>query len=241
MPPGIAGFLGLLHILIAYGNNLVATIEHRSRQRSFGTIAKGFGTISLPVIRARLARGILRALALQHLLRERARRGCDLVVSEYRERKPRDPAGEDQAGQDQAGKPQRKPRTRVDLYAPPDPAATLTLAQMIAQIRRHAAGRVLADICQDLGIIPSLCDGNFLVPLTRAIEDYRGSMRRWFREYRRREVAYFREQDLNCALDVPQEKRAAIRDILGGFFIGQPIPEPFVLPGFVPAVATGPP
>src|SRR5579875_2955091 len=125
MPIGIANLLYLLHILIAYGQNLVATIEHRSRQRSFGTIAKGFGTAHVPVILARLSRGLLRAMALQYVLLARAKRGRDLVVRGYPEPKPRTkPAQQDQAQPEQPGQdpsdapPRRKPRDRVDTYAP---------------------------------------------------------------------------------------------------------------------------
>src|SRR6185312_14830940 len=57
----------------------------------FSVFAQFFGTARLTVIRARLARGVLRIMALQRVLLSRARRGRDTDFSGPRERTPHRP------------------------------------------------------------------------------------------------------------------------------------------------------
>src|SRR5487761_2756414 len=74
VPEGIAAVLVLVRILLEYGRHLAATLEHRATARSFSVIAQFFGTAQVPAILARIARGILRATALEHVLLARAAR-----------------------------------------------------------------------------------------------------------------------------------------------------------------------
>ena len=76
--------VGVLGILIAYDHHIADTLEHRAAQRSFAVIPRFFGTTRLPVIIARLSRGILRAVPLERMLLARAARGRERLPSEPR-------------------------------------------------------------------------------------------------------------------------------------------------------------
>src|SRR5487761_2477295 len=91
VPQNIADVLTLLHILLAYGRHLAATLEHRAAVRGFSVIAQFFGTARVPAILARLSRGILRVMALERVLLARAARGRDLVFLERRTYAAREP------------------------------------------------------------------------------------------------------------------------------------------------------
>src|SRR5487761_2441822 len=91
VPQNIGDVLTLLHILLAYGRHLAATLEHRAAARGFSVIAQFFGTARVPAILARLSRGILRVMALERVLLARAARGRDLVFLERRTYAAREP------------------------------------------------------------------------------------------------------------------------------------------------------
>ena len=84
LPEGIAEVLAIIHVLLGYGLHLVETLERRAVVRGFANIAQFFGTARIPAIRARLARGLLRAMALERVLLARAARGRDLVPAQPR-------------------------------------------------------------------------------------------------------------------------------------------------------------
>ena len=119
----------------------------------------------------------------------------------------------------------------------PDPAHLPTVAQFEAEIRRRPIGRTVADICSDLGISPSLCDGRLWLALSGAIMWYRGNLPRLMKEFRRREIRFCdTEADRNPALGWPERTRDGNRRMLG-FFIGQPPVTPFPLPAPPPPLA----
>ena len=80
MPGRIAEILGIVIILAEYGRHLLGTIEQRAVWSTFATIAQFFGTTALTAILPRLHRGIMRAVALERVLRARAERGRDLPI-----------------------------------------------------------------------------------------------------------------------------------------------------------------
>ncbi len=240
MPQNIADLLVILRILLGYGLHLAETLEHRAAARGFAVIAQFFGTARIPAIRARLARGLLRAMALENVLLARAARGRDLVFY-----KPRTRAARAQAAA--APAPCARPAHRPDPDRPdpgrpdpdevPDPAHLPTVAQFEAEIRRRPIGRTVADICSDLGIAPSLCDGRLWLALSGAIMWYRGNLPRLMKEFRRREIRFCdTEADRNPALGWPERTRDGNRRMLG-FFIGQPPVTPFPLPAPPPPLA----
>ena len=232
VPQNIADLLDIVRILLGYGLHLAETLEHRAVARGFATLAQFFGTARLPPIRARIARGLLRALALERVLLARAARGRDLVFYTPRTRAAPDaqPA-HTQAVPTAGATPHRaRPVRRPDANEPPDSANLPTVAQLQAEIRRRPIGRTLADICSDLGISPSLCEGRLWLSISCAIMWYRGSLPKLMKEFRRREVHFCdTEADRNPALGWPEPTRDGIRRRLG-FFIGERPVTPFPLP-----------
>src|SRR3569623_641864 len=91
VPPNSADILAIVHVLLAYARHLSMTLDSRAMRWGFSVIAQYFGTARLPVIRARLARGILRIMALQRVRLSRAMRGRDTDFSGPRERTPPKP------------------------------------------------------------------------------------------------------------------------------------------------------
>ncbi len=243
IPRNIADVLVIVHILIGYGLHLAETLEHRAAARSFSVVAQFFGTARLTVIRARLARGLLRAMALERVLLARAARGRDLVFYKPRTRAACPASRADAQAAAPAGGARRSPPRRVRCADPdeaPDPAALPTVAQFEAEIRRRPIGRAIADICGDLGISPSLCEGRFWLAVSCAIMWYRGNLPRLMKDFRRREVAFCdQEADRNPALDWPARTRDGIRRMLG-FFIGERPVTPFPLPAPAPLQAAVP-
>ncbi len=237
VPQNIAEMLAIVHVLMGYGLHLAQTLEHRAVARGFAVIAQFFGTARVPVIRTRLARGLLRALALERVLLARAARGRDLVF--YRPREPARPAARPHAA---ASRAEPHPSRPVPARGPgldehPAPDALPTLDQLEAEIRRRPIGRAITEICSDLGISPSLCEGRFWFALSCAMMRYRGNLPRLMKEFRRREVVFCNtEADRNPALGWPEPTRDGNRRMLG-FYIGEQPAMPFPLPTPPPSQA----
>ena len=99
-----------------------------------------FGTTDLALIVARIARGLQLANALEARVLQRA---TQLDVG----RRP----GRARSGARASGSPAAPPVAEAD-----QPLAHLPTAEQIAaEIRRRPIGAVIADICRDLGIMPS--------------------------------------------------------------------------------------
>ena len=125
MPERIAAVLSILAILINYGRHLADAIEHRAVWRGFATIAQFFGTATVPVILAHIQRGIMRAVALERMLRRRAARGRDLAILARRSRARR--AAAPTAAPEEPTGSQAAPAT-PDAAAPPANPATAEAA-----------------------------------------------------------------------------------------------------------------
>ena len=80
VPEYIAALLYAVGILLGYGRHLLATVHRRAAAPTFPTIAACFGTANIPTILAHLNRGILRATALENVLRARAATGRDIEI-----------------------------------------------------------------------------------------------------------------------------------------------------------------
>jgi hypothetical protein len=138
-PSRSAGLVHLVRKLIDYGKELTATI----RRRAFtdpGFVISCFGTADVAQILARIARGLHRANALEaRLLRNADRldatpRGASSPATPHAPRQTTAPAADE-----------ANPRlTRLP-----------TPEQIAAKVRRQPIGAVIADICRDLGILPS--------------------------------------------------------------------------------------
>ena len=246
IPPHIANFLHVLHVLLIYGRHLTLTLERRREMRGFSSVAQFFGTARLPVIFARLARGMLRIQALQRVLLDRARRGRDLVYLKSRKYRPHpEKPAQPQAPDSDAGQQTRRtPVRRRDPDAVPDPDNLPTLAQLEAEIRRKGPGHALEDICHDLGVAPELCCRWFAVAVLDIVRWYRGDQQRFLTRFYHRKSAIDPELNPTPPMRLPERSWDAIKRMLG-FTIGEHWP---VLPVFAPAtpiahetIATRPP
>ena len=138
-PSRSANLLGLVRKLIDYGKELAATI----RRRAFtdpGPVIACFGTADIARILARISRGLHRANALE----ARLLRNADRLDAAPR-------------GASSPGMP-RAPRQAAAPSADEADARITRLPtpeQIAAKVRRQPIGAVIADICRDLGILPS--------------------------------------------------------------------------------------
>jgi hypothetical protein len=138
-PSRSANLLGLVRKLIDYGRELAATIRRRAFTDPI-VVRCCFGTADVALILARISRGLHRANALEaRLLRDADRLDATPqgAVSQPRPRASR-PAAAPVAGE--AG-------ARLTHLPTPE--------QIAAKVRRQPIGAVIADICRDLGILPS--------------------------------------------------------------------------------------
>jgi hypothetical protein len=246
VPEHIAFLLHAVGILLGYGRHLLATVRHRAAAPTFPTIAACFGTANLSTIQAHLNRGILRAIALQRFLLARAETGRDIAMVTPRTRidvEPPPAPADPQAEQSAAPSIKSKAAPRPSL--PPgsdDPELFMpTLEDLDRQVRRRAIGRTIAEICNDLAVVPGLCTPAFWNGVFEIMHYFGGDgVATVMKEKSRRQEAFIQEQDkkLGSTLDWLHLKRDEIRQVLG-FFIGEPPVDPFSDPAAAPA--TGPP
>jgi hypothetical protein len=232
VPANIGQVLHVVRILLGYGRHLADTLEHRAAARGFSVIAQCFGTAKVSVIIAHLYRGIMRAVALERVLLARAAIGRDLTTQRPRTDAPREapptpePGTEPQAALASATRTAARPRAHpASPDAPLDFAHLPTMAQLEAEVRRRPIGRVIAEICQHLGVAPRLCAGGFWNDIFDAPRCHRGNLVRLSDEMRCREVRFEQELDRQPSLGRPEEGREAIRGVLG-FLVGEPSVDP---------------
>jgi len=138
-PSRSASLLSLVHKLIDYGRELAATIRRRAFTDPTSVICC-FGTADVALILARITRGLHRANALEARLIRSADRLDAAPPAAPSQPRPRAP------------RPAAAPAT---VEADPRLARLPTPAQIAAEVRRRPIGAVIADICRDLGIMPS--------------------------------------------------------------------------------------
>ena len=150
-PSRAGGLLELVHKLISYGTFLAATLRQRGLGNHPAVHGRLFGTTNVTLILARIARGLLRAAALEARLQRSAAR----LDAPPRPRAPRALAA---SGATEASEPPA-PRRRASLRHTDDDDALLahmpTAEQIAEQIRRRPIGEVIADIVRDFGIVPA--------------------------------------------------------------------------------------
>jgi len=238
LPPRTAFVLNALGIILTFGRHLRDTIRQRAAAPNFATIAAVFGTANVETIAAHLQRGILRVMALQRVLLARGAAGRDIPDA----KKPTHNDQPQPAPADAADvpKPQRsRSRTSPSPDWKDNPQLHMpTEEELVRQIRRRSVGRVLAEICLDLAVVPSLCSSDFWYHLFEIMYYTPGKgVVILMQEKHRREQQFIKEQDrtIDSNWDWLRMKPDAIRQVLG-FFIGEPPVDPFA-----PAEATGPP
>ena len=141
----ISGILGVVRKLVDFGRQLVGVLRQGSNAGSDRTaladIKLRFSTLNVAAILARITRGLELAAALETRLEK------------WLARTPAAPAS---AGD----RPERQPRA-ASLARPrngksePEIPGLPSAAAIAARLRQRPIGVVLADICRDLGIVPS--------------------------------------------------------------------------------------
>jgi hypothetical protein len=148
-PSRSAHLRSLVQALIAFASTLVDNLAAPAHPNADAAIARRFGTTNLALITARITRGLLMAMALNRRLARVAQqldkpaaqntsvRAIALSTKPAQPRAPRPPAPQPDA--DDAALLARLP----------------TAEEIAGQIRHRPIGRVIEDICRDLGILPS--------------------------------------------------------------------------------------
>ena len=229
IPGRIGAVLRVVAALIAHARHFAATAATHVSAPEFATAAAVFGTYDLPTIQLRMRRGMLRALALQQYLFERAARGCNLrflwpprVELQPHHRPPAKPARRPRS------KPHQPRRPEPALLGPDDPDAFRlpTPEELAAEVRRRPVGRTITYICLDLGIVPGLCGGDFWYRVERIFRRYGGSLSRLYQVRARREESFQRERD-RCPdtwhIDWRDLHPSTVRAALG-CLVGEPPP-----------------
>jgi hypothetical protein len=133
--------LGLVRALIDFGRQLAGTLQQRTPATNVADVTRNFGTIDIGEILARITRGLLRAAAIETRLDSRLARqqAAPAAPSAPSPRQPR----------------AARPADRSASAADPGLTRLPTPEDIAAQVRRRPIGAVIADICRDLGIMPS--------------------------------------------------------------------------------------
>ncbi len=197
-PSGFAHLLGLVRRLIDYGKELATTLQQRATNADLAAVTLSFGTRDIALILARITRGLLLAGALEGRLVELAAR-------------PEAPPKPTRPPAEHAPRVSRPAAVRPSGETDPRLAPLPTPEQIAAEVRRRPVGAVIADICRDLGILPS---HPLFGELSSAIIGYGGSLARLFTDV------------LDRVLPIPASARHLTRRA------ASPAP---------PAAATGPP
>lgn len=103
-----------------------------------------------------------------------------------------------------------------------------TLKELEAQVRRRSVGRTIAEICLDLGIVPSACEGGFWFELSCALTDFGGSFEHVFAVRERRRQRFEKERSTmpnSWTFDWRDKPQDALRQLLG-HLLGEPPPIP---------------
>jgi hypothetical protein len=140
-PSRFGRVLDVVRKLIDYGKELATTLQRRATT-DLAAVTRPFGTRDIGLILARITRGLLLANALEARVVELAARRPDAPP-----RPARAPAQ----------RPPRAAPATMSSNDAADPRLALlpTPEQIAAEVRRRPIGSVIADICRDLGILPT--------------------------------------------------------------------------------------
>jgi hypothetical protein len=224
MPACIAAILGVVRTLLGFGKHLDQILPDRTAHPGFLALAIGFGTHDLRRILAHVQRGILRAMMLQQYLLARAAQGRDIEPTER-------PAPAEQAdieAMEMKLCPPSQARARPKKAHPDDPLhfSMPTLRELESQVRRRSIGRTIAEICMDLGVTPSSCDGAFWNEFYLTLTDFGGKFEDFCEVRERRSQTFKKERDKLPSTgnwDWCDRPKEAIRKMLG-YLLGEPPP-----------------
>ncbi len=159
-PSRSAHLIGLVRKLIDYAKDLATTFRQHAATSNTGFVARArnFGTADIALIIARITNGLLRARALEARLLRNASNFDAKPSREPRTPSPRAPRAT----------PAAEPTTQH-----PALENLPTADRIAAEVRRRPIGAVIADICRDLGILPS---HPLWEELTLVVMQYGGSL-----------------------------------------------------------------
>ena len=144
-PPGrFRRLLGLVRKLVDYGRELVSTLQQEPPADNHRPIKLQFGTADIALILRRITLGLRRAAALEYRLIDCAELEATAKPLTHAAKPP-------------SVRPRRPARPRAPRPRP-DPSLADRLPsveEIAAEVRRRPIGAVLADICDDLGIVAS--------------------------------------------------------------------------------------
>ncbi len=224
VPACIAAILSVVRVFLGYGKHLDQTLPEQTAHSGFPAIAIGFGTHDLRRILGHVQRGILRATMLQQYLLARAAQGRDIEPTER-------PAPAEQAdieAMEMKLRPSRETPRRVRKTDPDDPLhfSMPTLKELESQVRRRSIGRTIAEICMDLGVTPSSCDGAFWNRFYLTLINFGGKFEDFFEVQERRKAAFKKERDKRPSTgnwDWCDRPKVVIRQLLG-YLLGESPP-----------------
>jgi hypothetical protein len=206
--PRVGRLLGVVRRLVAFGTNLLNTLQTGASTQRQALTMLAFGTKDLALIIARIKCGLQRAAGLEVRLNLYVKRGRDLQPSPWRLSTPRARKDADAAAPQAAAPPPPPVRDEV--------LALLPSAEEIAvQVRTRPIGVVIGDICRDLGLPPGMMDGVLWRDLTDAFAVCGLSITRFVRDSMKQALGERRGQ-----VDVPLSAWLALDEALAP--AGQP-------------------
>ena len=235
--PCIAALLHIVRVLLGYGKKLDETIPQHATHPRFPTLAAGFGTHDIRRILGHIQRGILRAMMLERYLLARAAQGRDID--------PVEPPGPAEPAEIEALelklRTPSQPRAashRPPVADPDDPMhfAIPSLQELESQVRRRSVGRTIAEICMDLGVTASFCDGETWSEILEALMHFGADVEEFFDVQKRRRETFQQERDKlpeTWSHDWRDRPKDVFRQILG-YLIGESPPKPL---GCIPTQA----
>ncbi len=175
-PTRIIRLLGVLRVLITFGNHLAVILKANPCAETVRNIGSRFGAFDVALILARITRGLQLAQALEARFAPRADQPdpAPRAAASAPASSPRQP---------------RQPRTITPKPALPEDSAEAILAalptaeQIAEQLRTRPVHAVLTDICNDLGVCMS---DPLWHDINRVLMDYNGSFLPLWKERWRR-------------------------------------------------------
>ncbi len=226
VPPCIAALLRVVRILLGYGRDLEENIQHHAAHPRFPALAAGFGTHDVRRILFHIQRGILRVMMLERFLLARAAQGRD--IDPVRPPAPAEPA-EIEALEIKLRAPAQPRQETRQKSDPHDPLhfSMPTMKALESQIRRQSVGQTIAEICMDLGVTPSGCNGATWSEILRILMQFGANLEEFFDVRNRRRKTFQHERDKlpnSWSFDWRDDPREVIRQIIG-YLLGEPQPD----------------
>ena len=226
VPPCIAALLHVVRKLLGYGRSLDDNIQRHAAHPRFPALAAGFGTHDIRRILLHIQRGILKAMMLERFLLARAAEDRD--IDPEQQPSPAEPADIEALEMKlrrPSAQPSLAPAQKADPYDPMH-FSMPTMKELESQVRRQPVGQTIAEICLDLGVTPSGCEGATWNEILEILMHFGANLAEFFGVRTRRRATFQKEQDKRSGIwtfDWQDNPREAIREILG-YLVGEPPP-----------------